>query len=85
MVCPPRARINPHWQLDSSWTNSNVGHINNEEGKNRWYKFFFDAQFARKGDFYSKIAKVSILLLLLCAVAFSIKEKETMRFIINYL
>ena len=37
-----------------------------------------------KGDFYSKIAKVSILLLL-CAVARGAKEKERTRFIVNLL
>ena len=41
MVCPSKGRINPYWQLNSSWTTSNVGHINNEEGKTRWYKFLF--------------------------------------------
>ena len=38
----------------------------------------------QKGDFYSKIAKVSILLLL-CAVARGAKEKERTRFIVNLL
>ena len=36
-----------------------------------------------KGDFHSKIAKVSILLL--CAVALGAKEKERTRFIVNLL
>ena len=38
----------------------------------------------QKGDFYSKIAKVSILLLL-CAVTRGAKEKERTRFIVNLL
>ena len=37
-----------------------------------------------KGDLYSKIAKVSILLLL-CAVERGVKEKERMFFIVNFL
>ena len=37
-----------------------------------------------KGDFYFKITKVSILLLL-CAVARGAKEKERTRFIVNLL
>ena len=37
-----------------------------------------------KGDLYSKIAKVSILLLL-GAVAHGVKEKERTRFIVNLL
>ena len=38
------------------------------------YVSYFEAQFARKGDLYAKILKVSISLLLICAVARSIKE-----------
>ena len=37
-----------------------------------------------KGDLYSKIAKVSILLLL-CAVKRGVKEKERMFLIVNFL
>ena len=37
-----------------------------------------------KGDLYSKIAKVSILLLI-CAVARGVKKKERMRFMFTFL
>ena len=37
-----------------------------------------------KGDLYSKIAMVSILLLI-CAVARGVKKKERMRFMVTFL
>ena len=42
------------------------------------------AKLVEKGDLYLKTAKVSILLLL-CAVARGVRERERIRFIVNLL
>ena len=99
MVCPLRAKINHCWhrqhhlkgvtklgnKLNSTWTTRNADHVYNKECNRRWYKFLIlMLKLLEKGDLYSKIAKVS-LLLLLCAVARSINQKEKVRFIINLL
>ena len=99
MVCPLRAIMVPHWQrqhhlkgvarlgnkLNSTWTTRNVVQVNNKQGKIRWYKFLIlMVKLFEKGDLCSKIANVRILLLS-CAVARSINEKEKMRIIINLL
>ena len=95
MVCPSRATINPQWhrqyhlkgvvRLGNKLNSRNVGHVNNKERKSRWYKFLIlMVKLPEKGDFYSKIAKVSIFLLLF-AVARGVRGKERKRFIVNLL
>ena len=72
-------------KLNTTWTTRNVSHVNNKERKSRWYKFLIlMVKLPERGDFYSKIGKVSILLLLYVVVC-GVRGKERIRFIVNLL